>query len=430
MQTLYRGWIPTVTGRLSFSHFGNCGLPNTRDVNRADPRKRYLLVYQTRNTSDILLPFRRHLGELLFRLRGELQFVCIAETKDITLDQQALLVGNIYIFDKRSIWPKHVRNQIIDARDHLQSYNYTADSSSIESHFAQYSDDLKRTCSAHCFFQARFSLHRNGVVEFSVDTQMEVSPEAPRLPGSYAHRKHVEHILAAQLFFFLKDIGHRHQHHDARTDTIVDLYNVSDEGNDLSWRLGTLYSIYRRIISNKRARSVNAYFSSLGLLAYAKAFKHVCKEQLPQWLHHRLPTFYDDALEESVRASELDMEFRSNKNQEKNERHRNVILATFGFLFSMLGLLTLTNTRISAVPDPYLIKIAEFLVSYPLIVSAIILVLIFASYMRPEDQSSSRSIFYFFQPFNQFFTSAFFVLLGASIITAQVYFIYRFLILG
>lgn len=425
MFTRYRGWIPTVTGRLSFTHFGNCGSPQTRDVNRADPHKRYLLVYQTRNTSDILLPFRKHLGEMLLQLRGELQFVCIAETKDLHPDRQTLLVGSIYIIDRKNIWPRSVRATIVRVRDKLRDYTYTADSPSIEEYFAETVQEGNTICSENCFFQAVFSLHRNGVVDITVNSSMETAQTSPQLPKLPAHRKHVEHILAAQLFFFLKDIGHRHQHHDSRTDTIVDLYNISDAGNDLTWRLSTLYSIYRRIISNKRTQSVNAYFSSLGLLAYAKAFKHICKEQLPRQLHHRLPPFYDEALEESVRASELDMEYRSNTRQERSEKRRNINIAAFGLTLAVLGLLSLTGLKIDAPPHPLLVKLARLCVSEPLLVVTGLAAAIFGPSLQPEKSSKFRNAFYILQPFNQTMTSAIFVLSGILLIAASLcYFVY------
>ncbi|MCF8470311.1 MAG: peptidoglycan-binding protein [Parvibaculum sp.] len=356
--------------------------------------------------------------------------MCVAETMDAPPDRQTLLVGQMFILDRKNIWPQRVREHVRQARDQLQAYQYTADSPSIEDHFGSSTEEVKRVCSINCYFQASFSLHRSGVVDLFVDSEMQVSDQAPSLPTEQAHRTHVQHILAAQLFFFLKDIGHRHQHHDARTDTIVDLYDVSDEGNDLNWRLGTLYSIYRRIISNKRMRSVNAHFSSLGLLAYAKAFKHVCMEQLPPWLHGRLPTFYDDALEESVRASELDMEHKSRVKQERSETRRNVNIAAFGFAFSLLGLLSLTGTRLSVTPHRGLIYLAEFCVSQPFTAATMILALVFSGLLRPEDRPTARTAFYFLQPFNRFATAAIFIGLGIAVIVAQAYFIYCAFILG
>jgi hypothetical protein len=52
---------------------------------------------------------------------------------------------------------------------------------------------------------------------------------APTFPAG-ERGGHIEHILTAQLFFFLRDIGHRHQHHDPNTDTVVDLWK--DNPND------------------------------------------------------------------------------------------------------------------------------------------------------------------------------------------------------
>lgn len=423
--------MPTVTGRLSFSHFGSCDAYNTRDVNRADPAKRYLLVYQTRNTSDILLPFRRHLGELLFSLRGEMQFVCIAETKDLPPDKQTLLAGRMFILDHGEKWRDFVRQPIRQARDKLQAYNFTADAPSIEAYFHPSADEVTRICSENCYFQGRFSLHRNGVVDIVVDSEAERSKNAPRLPDEPTHQRHVRHILAAQLFFFLKDIGHRHQHHNARTDTIVDLYDVGTEGNDLNWRLSTLYSIYRRIISNRRMLSVNAHFSSLGLLAYAKSFRRVCIEQLPSWLHGRLPIFYDEALEESVRASELDMAHRTRLRHEKSEARRNANIFVFGFLFSILGLLSLTNTRLSVSPDRWLIYIAEAFVAKPLVSITLVMVFVYltginyAGYFQPEHRQISRTAFYLLQPFNRVVTSAIFIIIGITLIVTPFLLTYR-----
>lgn len=96
----------------------------------------------------------------------------------------------------------------------------------------------------HCWFQADFTLLRDGTATLAVDDEMEIAPDAPALPDDPDEKRHMKHILAAQLFYFLKDIGHRHKHHKNRTDTIVDVYEI-EENNDLDWRLGTLYSLYR-----------------------------------------------------------------------------------------------------------------------------------------------------------------------------------------
>lgn len=362
----YFGWVPTVTGRLSFSHFGSCEDHNTRHVNRADDRRRYLLVYQTRNASDVLLPFRRHLSERLLGIKGDLQFVCLAVTQDEPGDAQARLDGHIYIIDRTGEWRDQVREPMRSARSKLRDYSFSTETPSIELHFENNFSDALELCSQNCLFQGRFSLKRNGIVTISVDHDMQTASSAPKMPENGSKARHVRHILAAQLFYFLRDVGHRHRHHAAGTDTIVDLHEA-DETDDVSWRRRTLYNIYRRIISNKRTNNVEAHFRSLGLLAYAKAFKHICDEELEG--DDELPVFYDDALEESVRASELDMESKSRTREQQIGNARNYILSAFGFLFTTIGLLELASPEATSdfEPDWILVFIAQFVVEQPIV---------------------------------------------------------------
>lgn len=364
MRHRYRGWVPTVTGRLSFSHFGNNELHDTRDANRSDRAKRYLLVFQRRDTSDIFLPFRRHLGQLLFKLSGDLIFVCLAETKDRKDDRQAFLTGTLFMVT-RERWRADVREPMRKARNFLRAYRYDGDGQSIETYFAQTLQTAAQICSRNCCFQASFCLHRNGTVDITLQNPMELAPDAPPLPDTQGRADHVRHILAAQLFFFLKDIGHRHKHHDNKTDTIVDLYDL-DVDNEISWRLSTLYSMYRRIISNKRGYNVGSQFKSLGLLAYAKAFKYVCLEELPRPVLSRLPTFYDDTLEESIRASELSMGHRAEASRQISETVRNVLISGFGILLSLIGILSLAKTDMTdAIPSEWLVSAAKILIESP-----------------------------------------------------------------
>jgi hypothetical protein len=97
-------------------------------------------------------------------------------------------------------------------------------------------------------------VHRNGQATIEVDDDQY---------SDAAEQK----MLASQVYFFLRDICHIHQHHADSSDTISDVTDCTDEED--AWKRETLYSLYRWVIQQKRAKRVEAYFSAKGVLSYA-----------------------------------------------------------------------------------------------------------------------------------------------------------------
>lgn len=385
MKFQYRGWVPTVTGRLSFSHFGPCELHSTKSLNRADPEKRYVVAIQDRETWDVLLPFRRQLGEALLKRRGKLYFVCLAGTEHEADDKQSRLKGRIYILSDKNAWKGSIEPAIDAHVAALQAYFFTARSGPISTHFEPHLSTMRELLNVNCAFQGEFSLDRSGVVDICIDTDHKRHSTAPSFPHSPDEVRHIRHILAAQLFFFLRDIGHRHQHHHPYTDTIVDLYECND-GDDLYWRHSTLYSIYRRIISYKRKRDIEVQISSLGLLAYAKAFREICKDSGIS--EDKLPTYYVDPLRESIQASELRMRHVTQTEQEKSATRRTVLFWVVGTAISIAGLMNVAHVKVSARPPETLIWLVERFVERPF---SFAIVVISAAYLwRARDKGQFR----------------------------------------
>jgi hypothetical protein len=104
----FRGWLPTITGRLSFSIFGQTSYPTkTRCANVADEHSRYLVIVQRRDTGDAILH-----SSIKFFLRTfgfmdddtDLRFVLIANTKHKELlKTQEYLQGKAYIIDRKGL---------------------------------------------------------------------------------------------------------------------------------------------------------------------------------------------------------------------------------------------------------------------------------------------------------------------------------------
>lgn len=104
--------------------------------------------------------------------------------------------------------------------------------------------------------------------------------------------------VASQIYFFVRDVCHVHQHHAPTSDTILDVVPI-DEG-DNHWKRETLYSLYRWVIQQKRSKNPVAYVDAKGVLAYASAFTQMhCAEPFDRV---KLPNYLREATIESLDA--------------------------------------------------------------------------------------------------------------------------------
>ena len=111
---------------------------------------------------------------------------------------------------------------------------------------------------------------------------------------------------AADIFLAVRDLAHKHYHHDAVDAIRSPVTEVTGQG-DREWRKRTLEGLMRMCISYRRRDNSGAYRQALGVLAYADAFqRHLCS-----WFVNRgVPTrakpvlTYDfGALKSSIEAS-------------------------------------------------------------------------------------------------------------------------------
>lgn len=433
MPFIYRGWIPTVTGRLSFSHFGQCELyPTIAHLNRADGGKRFLVASQTRDTWDVLLPLRRWFGESIFGLRGRFYFIFVAETNDSASDEQSTLDGRVFLITELGRWQSIVRPALNKKCRQISDCFNQATSVLARRAVAQHIDEITSICEINSAFHAAFSLKRNGIIDLKIDADMRVAVDAPAFPTDRQEASHLRHILAAQLFSFIRDIGHRHKHHSPKTDTIVDLYDV-DEGtefDDITWRKRTLYSIYRRIITYKRQEDIKVQISSTGLLAYAKAFKKIWLEDFNEnEKAAKIPAFYDDALKESIQASDGAMRFKLQARQERGATFRTVVVAVLGTTISASGLIKLTAAKFDATPSATLLWLAKFVVeNFPTtvlyaVIGGWVWLSIRAGYLYPETSSGLKYIQMASAPLPKLISVALYFVVGIIFVGLALYLI-------
>jgi len=234
----FRGWVPAVSGRLSFRAFGQSSFPTKAvSANRSDGKTSYIVCYQRRDASDVVLPFKSALAPLMLKLKGDFYFVCIAKTVHHEGRRQEFLDGWLILFENTEVWKNHVAPMLKELQDHIRQYRAYSLSCSLDEHVAtKYQATINRAKTLSSF-NAQFSLSRSGTVSIAVPLKPVVSSKAPAFPKDTPNRGHMMHLLSAQLFFFLRDIGHRHQHHDPKTDTISDLHRIDKVDDDFNWRL-------------------------------------------------------------------------------------------------------------------------------------------------------------------------------------------------
>jgi hypothetical protein len=263
---IFAGWVPNITGQLSFSLIGlraatgGCVTANAEISENANPPHRIVLLTQKRVTRDIPLPFR-----LGFPAR-EKQYVLVAETAETKRpflegdkvkackDELGVLAGQVFIipyhhdetergFAERTV--KKLR-QIISSGEERDA-NVTALR-------AQTLAELNRGRTAGVTILAtRFELFRTG--ELRVVLEDDESD-----------------ALARQVYYFIKDASHRHYHHRRSSDNLLPFSRTTPE-DDETWRRNTLWALTRTVLEARRRDKLEGYKSAIGILAYAEAFQ-------------------------------------------------------------------------------------------------------------------------------------------------------------
>ena len=187
---------------------------------------------------------------------------------------------------------------------------------------------------------------------------------------------------------------------------------MPDQNDDLSWRLKTLYGIYRRIITYMRRNDIAQQISSIGLLAYAKSFKAIWLETYPnddKDGSRRIPVFHDTEMRESIGAAEVRMRFKLQRRSEQNATFRTLAFGVVGVIFSLVGILRLSSTPTIAVPPaPYFQLAATWLLKYPLqILMPMVVVIYLASvaiprYFRPQHWGFFKTLLALAQAYERY----------------------------
>lgn len=379
--TKYIGWVPTVGGRLSYSVIGHSSHPTIAEIaNVADDKKRRILCLQKRTLLDSALPiFKDFILENIWGLSGTFYFFMDAESSNDLSTTDQRLRDKIYLFTEKQsqfYFFDRISQKIYDIKNAINKLNEQGDPidvPSVDSCYKEVNSEFLYDIEENCNCSAEFELDRDGIIE--VDYSFEES-------------KSLEHLICAQLFFFIKDISHKHQHHHPKTDTILDIYNKSNH----NWQDEALRSLYKRVLDFKRSRNELVCSSALGVLSYIKSFKSVCKNK-----NFALSAIRDDSnLSESIKISQDELRYATAQRVGFKNTLIATLLAMLGVFLMLSSLVPLVKPDIKIESDAFAIKlVANEIINQPLrtLVFVLIVSLCYSTYTYWEYKIGSLTWF-------------------------------------
>ena len=355
MRLSYKAWVPTVNGRLSFRVIGETHYPTRPQyANLRLGSHQYVVVRQVRNTSDVL--FRRILSKI-FGLEGDFEYFLAARARIDRNAPDAKLIGKLYLFrtfsEKRRL--VHNRLGVLFSRYRKLERNPFSEIKLRETYIATH-----RILFDNAEISADVILARNGVITIT-DVRWH-DQELLTRSVEYAEHIHsnIDADVADQLYFFVRDIAHHHQHHSPDADTIITAYAIY--GDDNSWYNDVLYSLYFHIIATKRRESFSEQVRALGVLAYIRSFEEIAIAD-----GCNLPTFNRQATKESIEASRAYLDWNTAQSRQRLERSRTVVFWLAGFMLAAISFIAGFSTP-ETPTHPLLVAAANFLKVHPLII--------------------------------------------------------------
>ena len=369
------GWVPTITGRLSFSRIGDghkgdrsiCNHTSTVD------RRGFLFGSETRVSRDGPLPAfvmqwfgRRPAVHFITVLEvARAQFPCHSsepitgdpEKAPVVLqdDAEGALIGTVTFFSTGLSLPPKAREVLDDfhqlAREGRSPRCSPAERAKKFQTGKQASDklwdDLTRAFFAPeltpGFGRVRIELRRTGECRLSVDENdlfTTAGAKRAQRSGNVSAEEHKPPLAIAaasaarQTFFFMRDLAHHHYHHDAHSDLLTTTYGWAPDQDEI-WRRETQYGLVRMAIAARRQDTAKKFKQALGVIAYAEAFqKHLCGwVDNPTGIRRSRWGFAYDfaALRQSIDASLKVREL-------KDAQQRQTCVFVFGFVVTCLGL--------------------------------------------------------------------------------------------
>lgn len=295
----FAGWVPTITGQLSFSLIGlgtnssDCVTANieTFAEGSAKAPTRHVLVYQERVARDLPMPLwlakwlrrwvKTHfilVGSSSPAKRPRLDLPTEHNRYQLLPDEIGVLKGKVYMVADDQEDPKAIQPFLDAIKARIGEIERATPRGTICGSFdlATEFDLVPRTAAAAgiVFADCDFELYRSGELRLHFDAATPAYAEAQDDAGDPGNTDPEGLVsgLSKQAYYFIKDISHRHFHHDASSDNILPAFRVRD-GDDDGWRRDSLWSLSRAVLEHRRRNALLDHKRALGILAYAESFQ-------------------------------------------------------------------------------------------------------------------------------------------------------------
>lgn len=359
--------MPTVNGRLSFKLIGDTRYPREPEyVNSYDGAHQYVAALQSRQLSDVL--FEPVVGPLL-GYSGEFDCILCARSRKASSSPDSKLIGQAYLFHRSTFKQTGAREIFSAAMTSMRRFYPGTVNTQLKEDYIQLSRDMARLCD----LSVEVVLNRDGVITlYNVKWNNSVLSRNT-LDHSGAIDFDFEHGIADQIYFFIRDLTHQHQHHGNDADTIITTHRLASP-KDMAWALEIMYSLYFHIITVKRKENPAEHVRALGILAYLQSYKNIIKrraEKSDQKL--TLPEFDDAASKESIKATKDYIDLRLNEQKKNSDNQKAFLLWFVATTFTVVNF-TVGFADKAIPPNQSIASVANFLKenAYALPVLAII----------------------------------------------------------
>lgn len=248
----YFAWIPTLSGRLSFSVASTIHVGRVYDEQSEFPSGgRFFLAVNEWNASDFTFPFlsstrkSRAFFERLFT-GNETRFVFI--TAIVSSIDREYLVGRISILPYKN-WKENKRKILHEINEISSKEDVDA-----RTDFG----DMDRFGAVFC--SAAFSISRNGTTRINVDYLGALSLNSFRILGEDPN-----YCFSSIVYAFLRELLHTHKYHSPDSDTIISVY-------EKEWHSEVYTSLLRKIIVLRKMGDLDSLRKAEGILSYAQSF--------------------------------------------------------------------------------------------------------------------------------------------------------------
>lgn len=367
----YAGWVPNVSGQLSFSIIGtNAHAHDTTAFNAPseDHSKRFVVIHQKRWSTDF--PVLRPWLLACFIPNAGVDYIMIAETANAEIpiiaselvkpgsavshfqNAHGVLAGTILIIPRNQ--DRERRKAVNGFIDKVRAVIADADDEKSDESNTKIIDMLSTAMNDQGpIWRVSFALFRTG------ETRLWFDPNLGCMADDDEEMARLLPQIPKQVFYFVRDMVHRHYHHDSESDQFVALTKISQSdassdpnASELAWRRQTLWGLARVITQFRRAGRWDQLNKSLGVIAYAEAFQRgfatVIRSQNQETVFELTNAIlaYDFAqLRESIKVS-------VDNNQFSRAANWQGLTLVFATIFSLFALWATASNALHALCEP------------------------------------------------------------------------------